>query len=553
MGQVGESRRDAAAGKARRLARRFFQLPVMRAYYEAATGASKGGDAMLAAIAALLAFAALAAHVGGMYDSDGWFLLATGREVLEGGIPLENPFSQEAGLGIVVQQWAHDAYLAAAWSRGGFHAAEAAMALPIGLAAGGLWLVAGALSQRRARPALRLLVAAGALWMCSPYLSVRPTSWSMALMCASILACFAGREHPAAYAALPAIAAAWCNLQAALWPLAVFVGACFLLPSGRGELRDGAGAWLRSRKWLIAALAASCLASLANPYGLKGSLYSMLSMGAASYSGAIMEMKSPLEALPPVEVVAICVGMLLPFALCRGKRPPLPVPAAAMLACSLAAFLLCTRNVWILGVAFAFAMSAAISPADPLAESSKGGLSAKAAAAVWVSAVSLGFAASIVFGVLGAGEALVPADVSDGTGMSPLSSWEGGEESLAPIADAVGRWGEANGVETPRVMVTVDASSSVLEWLGVAVPFDLRPEIWDSGAITGREGYRPWADFVDGICSGDAEAERAYVEDGGWDLCVCQSARSDELIEKYGLEPVASTAAFSLLALPQGR
>ena len=553
MGQGGETRRDAAAGKARRLARRFFQLPVMRAYYEAATGASKGGDAMLAAIAALLAFAALAAHVGGMYDSDGWFLLATGREVLEGGIPLENPFSQEAGLGIVVQQWAHDAYLAAAWSLGGFHAAEAAMALPIGLAAGGLWLVAGGLSQRRARPALRLLVAAGALWMCSPYLSVRPTSWSMALMCASIMACLAGREHPAAYAALPAIAAAWCNLQAALWPLAVFVGVFFLLPRDRGELRDGAAAWLRSRKWLIAGSAAACLASLANPYGLKGSLYSLLSMGAASYSGAIMEMKSPLEALPPFEVVAICVGMLLPFALCRGKRPPLPAPAAAMLACSLAAFLLCTRNVWILGVAFAFAMSAAIAPAEQQAESSKAGLSAKAAAAVWTSAVSLGFVASMAFGVFGAGAALAPADASDGTGMSPLSSWEGGEESLAPIADAIGRWGDARGVETPRVMVTVDASSSVLEWLGVAVPFDLRPEIWDSGVITGREGYRPWADFVDGICSGDAEAERAYMEDGGWDLCVCQSVRSDELIEKYGLEPVASTDAFSLLALPRGR
>lgn len=535
MGHGGETRRDAA-GKAKGLVRKFFQLPVMRAYYEAAMGASKGGDAMLAAIAALLAIAALAAHVGGMYDSDGWFLLATGREVLEAGIPFENPFSQEGGLGIVVQQWAHDAYLAAAWSLGGFHAAEAAMALPIGLAACGLWLVA-----------------AGALWMCSPYLSVRPTSWSMALMCASILACLAGRERPAAYAALPAIAAAWCNLQAALWPLAVFVGACFLLPSGRGELRDGAAAWLRSRKWLIAALAASCLASLANPYGLKGSLYSLLSMGAASYSGAIMEMKSPLEALPPFEVVAICVGMLLPFALCRGKRPPLPVPAAAMLACSLAAFLLCTRNVWILGVAFAFAMSAAIAPADPRAESPGGGLPARAAVAVWAAAVSLGFAASIAFGILGAGEALAPADASDGTGMSPLSSWEGGEESLAPIADAIGRWGEARGVEAPRVMVTVDASSSILEWLGVAVPFDLRPEIWDSGAITGREGYRPWADFVDGVCSGDAEAERAYVEDGGWDLCVCQSARSDELAEKYGLEPVASTDAYSLLALPRGQ
>lgn len=570
--------RAAIAEKARAACRRLAGLPVLRAYYEAATRPGKGGDAMLAAVAALLAFAALASHVGGMYDYDGWFLLSTGREILEGGIPNENPFSQEPGLGMVVQQWAHDAYLAAAYGLGGFTGAEVAMALPVGLAAAGAWLLAGALSERPARPVLRALSASAALWMCSTYFSVRPTSWSMALFAAAVLACAKGRENPEAYAALPPIAALWVNLQAALWPLVLFAGACFLLPRCRAEIAGGARKWLGDRKWLLAAMAASCAASLLNPYGLKGSLYSLLSMGAASYGGAILEMKSPFSTLAPAEVVAVSLGMLLPFLLCRSKRRKLPAAAAAMLLVSLAAFLLCVRNIWILGLSFAFAMSAAIAPAEPgetadapspcprdgtghdaadaerTANAAKaGGLSGRTVRMAWAAAVCLGFCCSIALGLSGVGDATRPDMAQDRTGMAALSSWEAGTSQIGPIADAAREWGEANGAANPRIATTVDAATSVLEWHGVAVPFDLRPEIWDSAAITGKPGFHPWADFVDGVCSGDGRAERRYVEGGGWDLIVCQNARAGELEERYGLEEVASTEGFSLLAMPGGR
>ena len=40
----------------------------------------------------------------GTLDTDGWFLLASGREIVHNGIPFENPWSLDPGQGIIVQQ-----------------------------------------------------------------------------------------------------------------------------------------------------------------------------------------------------------------------------------------------------------------------------------------------------------------------------------------------------------------------------------------------------------------------------------------------------------------
>ena len=43
-------------------------------------------------------------RIDGTLDTDGWFLLATGREIVHNGIPFENPWSLDPGQGIIVQQ-----------------------------------------------------------------------------------------------------------------------------------------------------------------------------------------------------------------------------------------------------------------------------------------------------------------------------------------------------------------------------------------------------------------------------------------------------------------
>lgn len=69
----------------------------------------------------------------GTLDSDVWFLLATGREIARNGIPRINPFSIWPGRGMVAQQWLHDVWLWAWYTRGGYTAVAVSVCVPAGL------------------------------------------------------------------------------------------------------------------------------------------------------------------------------------------------------------------------------------------------------------------------------------------------------------------------------------------------------------------------------------------------------------------------------------
>lgn len=70
----------------------------------------------------------------GTLDTDGWFLLASGREVVESGIPTTNPFTAVEGQGIVLQQWLHDAWLYLCWKAAGYTGVAVSVAIPAALA-----------------------------------------------------------------------------------------------------------------------------------------------------------------------------------------------------------------------------------------------------------------------------------------------------------------------------------------------------------------------------------------------------------------------------------
>ena len=77
------------------------------------------------ALALLLSMAIIAMipaiRSAGTLDTDGWFLLASGREVVESGIPRVNPFTAVEGQGIVLQQWLHDALALSVLEGGWLH------------------------------------------------------------------------------------------------------------------------------------------------------------------------------------------------------------------------------------------------------------------------------------------------------------------------------------------------------------------------------------------------------------------------------------------------
>lgn len=285
-----------------------------------------------AVLAVLLSMAVMAMipaiRSTGTLDTDGWFLLASGRVVVESGIPSTNPFTAIAGQGIVLQQWLHDAWLYLCWRVAGYAGVAVSAAIPAALA---LWAYTGTVSrlaQNARHPWAPLLIGALGFTLMASYLSIRPSLWTAALLFVAISTCLEWRRGASSRCllVLPVVSLLSVNLQAALWPLPAAAATCFLLPEeGEISLSETGGtvrSWARSRLPLLAAIAGMAAESLVNPYAIDGSLYVLRSLGAASYGGVILELK-PVWAMPAAALFW-CVAILAATVSCALARrfPP---------------------------------------------------------------------------------------------------------------------------------------------------------------------------------------------------------------------------------------
>lgn len=509
------------------------RIPVLRAAVEMSRWPAFGALApgLLAFLSAWVFF------LGGAYDTDGWFILASGREVVEGGIPRENPWADVSGLGVVVQQWLHDLW-AWAWYRAlGFAGLDAMAVVEACLIVAVAWRCLPAFREG-ARPgaAAVSLGCAAAVFAIGPYLGVRPTAWTMLATLAACGICRKARGDCRLYALLPALTALHVNLHAAMWPLPAFAAACFLLPGrwGMDWIRDGRlrGEWARSRAPLAAAVAGMAAASLFNPYGLQGSLYGLAGAGEAAYGGYIREMRPLLEADGAAGLAAIMAAYALAAAASFAKGRRLPSPAAsALLAASAVAALMSVRSMWIFQLACVMAALQACGEASPASQRR-----AWAAPLVICVAVVAGMA-------MGAAEGVHAQAGACGIGSASVASWEEGELGFEPLARRMGSEGGG------RVFCSSDSGMAVLEFYGAKVPFDLRPEMW-APPITGADGYYPWRDYADAFASKEALAR--YVAECGFEWAVVPSDDSEGWAELLGMEPCETAGGWSLLRLGAG-
>ena len=70
-----------------------FRMPVLRVFLLPFVQNRKRDRLLLILLACIMSTAGFLMQGNGSYDSDGWFLLATGREIVEHGIPYANPWS----------------------------------------------------------------------------------------------------------------------------------------------------------------------------------------------------------------------------------------------------------------------------------------------------------------------------------------------------------------------------------------------------------------------------------------------------------------------------
>lgn len=482
------------------------------------------------ALAVLLSMAIMALipaiRSAGTLDTDGWFLLASGREIVESGIPGTNPFTAIAGQGIVLQQWLHDAWLYLWWKAAGYTGAAVSVAVPAALT---LWAYTGTVSrlaQDPRYPWAPLLISAVGFVLTTSYLSVRPSLWTAALLFVTISICLEWRRGASSRCllVLPVVSLLSVNLQAALWPLPAAAAACFLLPEkgeiSIGETGETVHSWARSRLPLLATIAGMAAGSLINPYFIDGSLYVIRSLGAASYGGVILELK-PVWAMPAAALYWGVANLAAIASCVLAHRFPPRWLIAFWLAASMAGAL-AVRCLWITWTVSSLIVAVSAGRKDKLDPRTYRALIAGRVVLCLILALS----------VINSGLHSI-----DSGNRGVESGWCGIDADMGQIVEALG--------DNPGRIWSEDAAvMNYLEWAEVPVTYDMRPEIW-SEAIAGDGAANDYRLYVDSL-----EGGYGHLRKDCWAWAIVMDSHGKRLEKACpGAEKTASGRGYTLYRL----
>lgn len=502
-----------------------FRIPVLRVFLLPFVQDGKRDRLFLILLACVMSTAGFLMQGNGSYDSDGWFLLATGKQIVENGIPYANPWSLSSYRPIVVQQWLHDVLLYGSHALAGYAGTVLYQAVLAALVALSIaFAIRGFGDRSLTLP--RLLFCIGlALFGAGIYISVRPTAWSMACMCLTVGVCTRWRAtgNWRYLVALPAITVLHVNTQSAMWLLDVFLAGCFLLPDDFSEFKTVTTDEMLSEIFpLSIALIAMLVASFANPYGVDGARYVITSMGAASYGNVISEMKPAFEATKGFCVVFFAVGLVPVVAAAVIGRRRVNLPLFVIVFATFVATMLHWRNVWTFSIASALAFASLLRETEnpTFLKSPKAGRS--------IALIAL----LAVIGPIAANSYVYATNGGQ-------SCWQSSERSAETLVKTI----SGSGIYDPVVYAEDPVIYNYLEWKGLKVPFDLRPELWDEkGAIGVTSPYR---DYVDGMQS--EKAKLSYLTSNDFDYYIVSKDSAHWYEGSLNLKVVGTTDTLVLL------
>lgn len=502
-----------------------FRIPVLRVFLLPFVQTRKRDRLLLILLACIMSTAGFLMQGNGSYDSDGWFLLATGKQIVEHGIPYANPWSFSSYRPIVVQQWLHDVLLYGSYALAGYAGTILYQALLAILVAFSIAFAIRGFDDKRLTLPRMLFFIGLALFGAGIYVSVRPTAWSMACMCLTIGVCTRWRRTGdwRYLMALPAITVLHVNMQSAMWVLDVFIAGCFLLPDDFSKFKTVTPEEMLSEIFpLSIALVAMLVASFANPYGVDGARYVITSMGAASYGNVISEMKPAFEATKGFCVIFFAVGFI-PVALTAGiGRKRIDLPMLVIVLATFIATMLHWRNVWTFSIACALAFASMLPKTEdpsPL----KSPETAKSIALIALLAVIGPLAANCYVCATNGGQ----------------SCWVSSERSAYPLVKEI----DEGGFYDPVVYAEDPVIYNYLEWKGMKVPFDLRPELWDEKGVMGVTS--PYRDYVDAMQS--EKAKLSYLTSSHFDYYIVSKDTAHWYKVNLDLKVVSATDTLVLL------
>lgn len=224
-------------------------------------------------------------------DNDIWFLLTSGRYVLQNGIAYIEPFTMHSNMQFVMQQWLSAVIFWSIYAKLG----------SIGLIALLFVMVAGIVTVTFQLSKLlsngnffaAFLAAFPTAALLSAFLTTRPMMFTLFFLLLELyfLEKYIASQKPAWLIPLPLISALMINLHAAMWPMLFVLLLPYFIDSFRFKflMIEGQG---YPKKYLLLTMLLMLAAGFLNPYGLKAMTYLFRSYGYTEI-GMVLEMMPP--------------------------------------------------------------------------------------------------------------------------------------------------------------------------------------------------------------------------------------------------------------------
>lgn len=256
-----------------------------------------------------------------VYDSDMYFIIATGREILENGIPHTNVWTIDPGQGIVVQQWLYAVILALV-DKAGYAGFSAFIAFQFVIFAG-LWMYF--FSLRGVSKKVSLLALVMLSMPAQDYMfSTRPQLITMILILGTCICMekFRQKLDGRWLIGLPVLACLEMQFHLSMWILhfavilAYAVPAFYFRPFDKTFEDDSLlicpRKHLKSILKVAVAMVAMFGALFINPYGAEGVLYLVNSFRAHTFDYVqVMEVNATTFISPQGATICLCIALFL--------------------------------------------------------------------------------------------------------------------------------------------------------------------------------------------------------------------------------------------------
>lgn len=248
---------------------------------------------LLGFIFVIVAFYLAESLICKIYDGDMYFLIATGREILDNGIPHTNVWTIDQPSGFISQQWLYAVFIALA-DKVGYVGFTALVGVQFGVL---LFLLNHFFNLKGINKYVKWLCIAAVVFYSQIYLfSTRPELITMILLLAECIALehFHKSNRWQWLILLPVTMLAEMNFHGSMWPMHYAILLAYMVPS---FYLPGTNDVSMYKQWKPIALFTLLMTGImfVNPYGLDGVMYIIKSFKANTFAYVdIQEIASPI-------------------------------------------------------------------------------------------------------------------------------------------------------------------------------------------------------------------------------------------------------------------